>query len=291
MTITTQRIALCGTLLALIACDGVPRHNATILWERHDLATPESALYDDERRVIYVSVMDGGPTDKDSKGGVAILSDTGEMTGMLVDSLHAPKGIGRYQDTLYVADVDRIVIINRYDGTHRFIAVRHAQFLNDVTVDDTGIVYISDMVTGLIHMLPHDGTAQDLTHMTHKDVPHPNGLLWSKDGLWIAGWGQGMQEDFSTDGLGRLSLYDKDTETLTAMTEPLGNLDGIVKDVHGRLLITDWGGGGVFVYDDGDVYLAYDTEKGSADIGYREDDDTLFLPMMLENRVMALTIP
>ncbi len=50
------------------------------IWEtKGGLATPESALYDDQKDVIYVSNINGNPADKDGNGFISILNSDGTV--------------------------------------------------------------------------------------------------------------------------------------------------------------------------------------------------------------------
>lgn len=72
------------------------------LWESKPLAVPESVLYSAEDKKLYVSLIDGAGNVKDGKGGVAVLNTNGTIINMKwVENLNAPKGLARYQNTLF----------------------------------------------------------------------------------------------------------------------------------------------------------------------------------------------
>ncbi len=148
----------------LIACQLTPNPNVTRwtlveLWQLHDsLARPESALFDAASGVIYVSNINGGPLEKDGNGFISRISPEGRLLeARWVSGLHAPKGMALSRGHLYVADIDTLVEIDVATGqiTARYGAPG-ARFLNDVTVDTTGNVYVSDSQTHRIYRLQGD---------------------------------------------------------------------------------------------------------------------------------------
>ena len=62
-----------------------------------------------------------------------------------VTGFNAPKGMGIYENSLYVSDIDVLVEINTETGE---VVSRHpfpnSKLLNDVTVDNSGKVNVSD---------------------------------------------------------------------------------------------------------------------------------------------------
>jgi len=68
--------------------------------------------------------------------------------------MNAPKGMGLSKDTLYVTDIDRLHAVDVQTGKIQFtVDVPGAKFLNDIGIAADGKVYVSDMVTGKIHVL------------------------------------------------------------------------------------------------------------------------------------------
>ena len=95
---------------------------------------------------LYVSLIDGKGNEKDGKGGVAILNKDGSIKTLnWISGLNAPKGLGIYKNKLYVADLTDVVIIDTKAGkVLKSIAIPGAIFLNDITIDSKGTVYVSD---------------------------------------------------------------------------------------------------------------------------------------------------
>jgi hypothetical protein len=125
------------------------------LWLTEGMSVPESVLVYRNGRVnfLFVSQIDGEPNAKDGKGGIAKMSLKGELDDAnWVTGLNAPKGMAHFDGKLYVADVDELVVINiKSAEIEKKITVPGAIFLNDVTVDAKGAIFVSDMKTGKIH--------------------------------------------------------------------------------------------------------------------------------------------
>jgi len=81
------------------------------------LRIPESVLYNPSEDIIYVSNINGKPTEKNGKGFISKVSLSGEILVLKwVTGLNAPKGSDIYQDSLYVADIDELVEIDLKTG-------------------------------------------------------------------------------------------------------------------------------------------------------------------------------
>jgi hypothetical protein len=92
-------IALVSLLPAALSAQ---QPSLTKLWETDTVvAVPESVLPDPANNILYVSLVDGAPWDKDGKGGVGRLSPDGKQyNGNWITGLNAPKGMGRYGDLI-----------------------------------------------------------------------------------------------------------------------------------------------------------------------------------------------
>ena len=72
--------------------------------------------------------------------------------------------------------------------------------------------------------------------------------------------------------------------------EPVGNLDGLESDGKGNWLVTDWVAGALFRIDsEGNADMLMDMNQGSADIGVINDKNMVLVPMMMDNKVIAVT--
>lgn len=292
MTRTVQAMLVAGTLGAAAAAPGATlAADAEPVWYTEGLNAPESALYDGARDVLYVSNVNGGPMDKNGEGHIARLTADGTVTELAwVTGLNAPKGLALDGGTLYVADIDQLVAIDVDEGA---IIERHdgadAQFLNDVTVDGEGRVYVSDMMTNAIYRLA-DGAFE--VWLQDDALEQPNGLHAESDRLVVGAWGV-MTDGFATKTPGHLKAVDLATKAVASIGagEPIGNLDGVEPDGEGNYLATDWMAGTLYRIDEaGGAEQLLDLDQGSADLEYRQEENLAIIPMMNDGGLAAYRI-
>ena len=276
---------------AAVAASGAARPVVWSIGQAEGVQAPESAYYDAASRSLFVSQMGaGGATGKDGDGFVSRLDTAGTvLEHQWASGLNAPKGMRAHDDTLWVADIDRLVAIRIAGGEIvREVAVPDARFLNDVACGDDGAVYVSDMATGRIHRYK-DGR---LSVFAEGDaIEHPNGLLVEKDRLIVASWGRGLGADFGTETPGGVFALDLTTRARTDLTaEPFGNLDGLEADGQGGYVVTDWVAGKVYRVANGGARALLSLPKGAADIAFLTDTRRLIVPEMLENKITAFDL-
>lgn len=252
------------------------------------LAQPESVIYDAKRDRLYVSNVQGTPTNKDGKGYISIVSLAGRLVEKeWIKDLNAPKGMAIVKDTLYVSDIDALVaidisqskVIKRYE-------VEKAKFLNDVTANSQGEVYVSDMSTNSIYCLCN---GQFEKWLRDAELMNPNGLFAEENRLVVGSWGI-IKEGFSTSTAGHLKAVSYTDKTITSLGDgqPVGNLDGVESDGDRGYYVTDWMAGKLFHFDaTGKVQELMQLKQGSADHAYLVDHQLLLIPMMNDNQLKA----
>lgn len=256
------------------------------VWRAEGLRQPESVLFDPERNVLYVSNVDGGPTDKDGKGYIAKLMPDGKaVAAEWVTGLNAPKGLALSGDRLYVADIDRLVVIDIDTGEiAKIYEAPDAKFLNDVVVGKDGRVFVSDTLTDTIYALDGDTFG---VWLNSGDLAAPNGLYADNDKLIVASWGKGEMMSAKPDHLRTVDLDSKEIANLGDGT-PIGNLDGLAPDGNGDFLVTDWVAGALFrVEPSGKAEKLLDLNQGTADLFYRHDEKLVMIPFMNDGVLVA----
>ena len=146
--------------------------------------TPESVKFDRIKGILYVANINGKPSEKDGNGFISKLNINGEILDLKwITELNAPKGMGIFDDKLYVTDIDKLVEISISEGKiiQRFLA-KDAEFLNDIDIDKNGNVYVSDMATGKIWMLKNNTFE---IWLQSEELIHPNGLFVKDENLLI----------------------------------------------------------------------------------------------------------
>lgn len=243
------------------------------LWETTNLATPESVLFDKKSKNLLVSLIDGNGMEKDGKGGVAILNTDGSVKdGTWVRGLNAPKGMAVHKNTLYVADITDLVLIDMSSGkVIQKIAVDGAVFLNDVAVDKKGTVYVSDTRTNAIYKYK-----KGKVRLYKDNVPSVNGLKVVKDQLLALAGPELWQFD-----------KNKNVKVLTKGFE-LGG-DGLEPIGKGDYLVTCWGGLIYYVKSDGTFEKIQDVQgkMNTADLGLNRQEKIIYIPTFNNNSVIA----
>jgi len=264
--------------LLVVSTVTLAQHKLEKIWETDsNLLVPESALFDGENKVLYVANIDGQPWEKDGKGSIGKVGLDGKIIQTnWVSGLHAPKGMARVKNNLYVGDVDAVVLIDIRKGkiVNR-ITVEGAQGLNDVSADSKGVLWVTDSKLKKLHRI-ENGKAE-----TYLDgLKGPNGILAHQNELYILDAG----------GMYRI---EKD-KTLTKITDGMeGGTDGI-EHVSGKdFIVSAWAGAIWYIDEKGNKELLLDTREkkiNSADIGYDARKRILYVPTFFKNTVAAYRI-
>ena len=259
-------------------------------WELEGLKNPESVVFDKTNQVLYVSNVNGAPTDKDGNGFISKISLDGEIIELeWLKGLDAPKGLTIHKGKLYVTDINTIVEVDiASKQVQRFIA-KDATFLNDIVADKKGNIYASNTFGfSAIYKLPIKGTRKVELWLKDDKLNMPNGLFISKNNLIAAGWGIDLDaKTFATKTPGHLVKINLKTKKIKPISQPFGNLDGLSETLHG-FLITDWLAGGLLYLKKGNDkgQLVIDLPQGSADTYFDKATKTLYIPLMLNQKLL-----
>lgn len=252
-------------------------------WSLSGFEQPESVVALPDRAGYVVSNIQGHPGEADGQGYLSLVSRDGKMLKQhWVTGMDAPKGIAIHKGRMFVTDLTRLHIVDVASGKIlTSLSAEDAVFLNDVTTDDSGDAYISDMMTGQIFRYA-DGVLE--TWLSVAEIPHPNGVHWNGQSLVIGNWGHEIQDDFSTLKPGSLFAVDIETKQVSPISTSaaLGNVDG-VESVEGGYFSSDWIAGRLLFSEGEKTVEVLDTEAGSADIGV--DGRRVMVPMMSHGRV------
>ena len=83
-------------------------------------SVPESVLYHKADKTLYVSNINGAPTEKNGKGFISKLSLEGRVLKLRwAEGLNAPKGAAIFGNSFFVSDIDRLVEIDMKTGKIR----------------------------------------------------------------------------------------------------------------------------------------------------------------------------
>ena len=281
-----KKSGLCVVLILFVMNEGFsqistfPRLSANKIWtSKNHFDTPESVIFDETRKIIYVSNISGEPREKNGSGFISKLSSNGIIEELKwVDGLHAPKGMCIYNNSLYVTDINEVVeisleegkIINRYKS-------KEAEFLNDITVTEGGTIYVSDNVITKIFTIDK---FKLVVWINNKEMSLPNGLYAAKDELLIGNDGYILSVNYKT----------KETEKIISNT---GFIDGLEKYSDGVFIISDFSGKVQLVDLKNGRKVLFDTslnEIMAADIDYVMSEQLLLVPTFYNNSIVAYII-
>ena len=260
-------------------------------WVVQDMRTPESAYLDEGSGYLFVSQINGTPTDRDGNGRISKLGLDGSVVSAdWFAGLNAPKGLRSFAGTLWVADLDEVIGIDIASAKENArVKVEGAKFLNDVAVGADGTVYVSDTMVSAIYAIK-DG--KSTVFAQGEQLEYPNGLFVEGERLIVGGWGK-PEADFTTKVPGRLYSLDLKTKQKTLITkQPLGNIDGVEQEARGGYLVTDYMKGTLIqVSPTGESRVVRTFKPGLADHTFLyAQGDILIAPHMNENTVAAYDI-
>ena len=256
-----------------------PEYALTELWKTDTIMkTCESVLYDGQRQVLYVSCINGAPSEKNGKGYIAMLDPDGNVLSLeWVSGLNAPKGMGISGNLLYVADIDQLVVINIEKAEiEERIPVSGASFLNDIAIDADGTVYFTDSDTGQVWKYKDGETEPWIT----EGLERPNGLFVEESRVLL-----------SSSGSSDLKVIDKASGEYKTVTTGIGHGDGLeFTGEKGHYIVTSWAGEIFLVlpdYSKISLLKTSDQKINSADIGFNIEKQVVYVPTFFHNRVVA----
>ena len=271
-------ISICALfffLLLTIDRSRAQEHQLVKKWQTDSsLKVPESVLYDAVGKILYVSNIDGAPDGKDGKGSVGKVSLDGKIIKTdWVSGLNAPKGLGKFNNKIYAADIDDVVVIDIPSAKiEKRIHVPGSSFLNDISIDNKGVVYVSDTKTGTVFRIENGKP------VTYADgIQGANGVLAIADDLYVLGNGNLWK-------IGKDKKMTKIADGMDAST------DGIEQVANNEFIVSCWAGALYYVKGNGTKQQLLDTRPqkiNSADIGYDSKSRMVYVPNFLQNSITA----
>ncbi|HEY9120803.1 MULTISPECIES: SMP-30/gluconolactonase/LRE family protein [Marinobacter] len=263
----------------------------------HGFNFPESAIAVNDHLLVSNLGATLAPTAKDGDGFISAVYPDGEINKDAFDGnvrLDAPKGMGLYNDILYVADIDRLVAINLVTKTQvkqiSFVS-ENVGFLNDVAISSTGNLYVSATDTGVVYKVDLNSDDSIPVPLPISPLPGPNGLFVDNDQqrLFIA--------SFGTDQLdGELGIFSLNDSKYHRIEGAAGLFDGISVVDGDTVVVSDWGkfepGAGEFKtinLKSGQIKTIRNNASGPADFMVMEDGRVV-APNMLDQSLVIETL-
>jgi hypothetical protein len=266
-SITTMTLPLASNLYA--------QHSLEKIWQSDTIVrTPESVLYNEGARILYVSNMNSTPGGKRESGFISKLDlNGGIIKSEFITGLDGPKGLGRYNNLLYVAEMTEVSVIDVDKGkVVKHIPVEGAQLLNDITVDSRGIVYVSDTRTKKVHRIENGNSTAYLENMKSA-----NGVLAVGADLYV-----------HTNGSLQKADANKKLTTVADGMDP--STDGVEMVKENEFIVSCWNGIVYYVKSDGSKQVLFDMREqkiNSADIGYDSRNKIVYVPTFFKNSIYA----
>ena len=248
------------------------------IWESKDLNVPESVLPVPDKGILYISnIGSKNPTEKNNSGFISILGTDGQIKNLQWSKgLNSPKGMAIFGEDLYVTEVDQITKISLKTGEKvKSYPVEGAKFLNDIAVNENGVLFITDSQTGAVLKLENDTVSVLLLPGT---FPSPNGIIWAKDKIIVGTGDKVVSVNPST-----LEIEDCLLNT--------GGVDGLVMLEPGIFVFSNWPGTIYIMKKGEEKELLLDTSSSetskTADFGYISDTKRLYVPTFFNSSIVC----
>jgi sugar lactone lactonase YvrE len=255
------------------------------LWETDEVYKgPESVAYDSERGFLYVSNYTEGVKTGGFYGQHCI--SKANLNGEIIKfdwigGLTTPTGICISNNKLYIVERFGVVVYDlEADKVAGKIYIKTTNFLNDITVDPAGNIYVSESDTNVLYRIS-DGKVEKW--MDSEAVSRPNGVLYDNGNLIV-----GVNSD------NYLKAVDVSTKKVSNIAElGPGIIDGIKKCGDGYL-VSHYLGNLYFIQSSGRVRELINTrneEINIADFEYIPDRNLVVIPALKDNKLLGFSIP
>jgi len=242
---------------------------------------PESAVFDPLANRYFISNF--------GDGSIIQIDSLGEKT-YFKKGLSKVLGMLIYENTLYVVDNPKTIRgFDITDGSIKLeIQINEALFLNDITCDDSGFLYVTDSQGTTVFKINITSQTYSLFVRTSEG---PNGIIYdkSKNRLLVCYFREKAPID-------KINLKDLTISTLVS-TE-FTNLDGLTLDKGGNCYVSAWGPGSfetgfkkqgtIYKYDNSfkkEPTIVSTGHYGPADIYFNKEKNELVIPSLLSDTV------
>ncbi|WP_339643388.1 ATP/GTP-binding protein [uncultured Pelagibacterium sp.] len=258
-------------------------------WRLEGFQMPESVIYDTANERIIIGNMVAMGAEAGENGYLSLVSPDGEMVEeQWVTGLQDPRGMAIVDGQLFVADNMGFHIVSLDDGTLvETVTMQGAAFPNDVTADDDGNVYISDMFGQTIWRYA-DGEAS-IWFGPDDGITFPNGLFAHDGQIIVGSMGADMGENFTFGTPGGLYGVDGNATGVTPLdgATEIGAIDGVAA-IGDIIVFNDNPTGTIYGWRDGDTVELATVGAGAADISAHES--MVLVPQMQQGALIAMSL-
>lgn len=252
-----------------------------------EFQVPESAVYDPLTHRYFISNY--------GDGNIIQIDSTGRKSRFLT-GLSKSLGMVMRDSTLYVVtNLKMVKGFNVLNGAQTFeIQIHEAAFLNDITRDDSGFLYVTDSNGNAVYQINTADQTYSLLVKTETD--NPNGIVYDKSNNRLVLCH--FREKATID-----EIKLDDHKLTTILKTELDNLDGLGLDTSGNFYVSSWGAGSfstgfqktgtIYKFDNrfkNEPIIVSTGHHGPADIFFNKDKHELVIPLFLENDVKFIPL-
>jgi putative heme-binding domain-containing protein len=255
------------------------------------LSHPVCFIVDPGTGDYFIANVNGAPAARDNNGFVTKLDPQGRVVALkfiapsTTAPLHAPKGLAVVGKTLYVLDLDRVRGYDTGRGSLELdidMAPHKARFLNDLTRDAEGNLYLSDSQSGFVARI-------EPAHEHRVTIIARGALLDGANGLSIQP--KTGRLALVTWGTGRVLEVTKAGEVKPWLDRRFEKLDGADFDAHGNLYVSAYAEGKVYrVGVDGKISVLREGLVTPADINIDRTKGLLLIPSFDADSARAIPL-
>ena len=284
--LTLALLAACAASTLALPALGM---ELTESWRLEGFQMPESVIYDAANERIIIGNMVAMGAEAGENGYLSLVSPDGEMVEeQWVTGLQDPRGMAIVDGQLFVADNMGFHIVSLDDGTLvETVTMQDAAFPNDVTADDDGNVYISDMFGQTIWRYAN-GEAS-IWFGPDDGMTFPNGLFAHDGQIIVGSMGADMGENFTFGTPGGLYGVDGNATGVTPLdgATEIGAIDGVAA-IGDIIVFNDNPTGTIYGWRDGDTVELATVGAGAADISAHES--MVLVPQMQQGALIAMSL-
>ncbi len=225
---------------------------------------PESIDYDIlNNRYLIANKNDGKIMQRSANGTIS------QFSGGISPN---PYGLEVVGNTVYACCSGKVLGFDLTSGSQVFTVNLGATFLNGITHDNIGNLFVTDFSAKRIYRI---NIATEAFNVFAQNLMNsPNGIVFDEpsNSLVFVNWG-------SSAKIERCSVADSSVTAI--LTTAYTNIDGIARKANGDFYISTWGTNSIYKYNNdfsGTPILVVSGLNKPADIYYNDLTDTLAIP-------------
>lgn len=207
-----------------------------------------------------------------SNGKIMQRNSNGTISQFIGGVSPNPYGIEVVESTVYACCGGKVLGFDLTTGLQVFSVNLGATFLNGITHDNSGNLFVTDFSAKKIYRIKI--ATQTFNLFAQNLTQSPNGIIFDEpsNSLVFVNWGSAAK-------IKRCSLADSTVTTI--LTTSYTNIDGIARKANGDFYISTWGTNSVYKYNNdftATPTLIVSGLSSPADIYYNDLTDTLAIP-------------